>query len=71
MYISPQNKPDKAKQENVLKALEHTLKRTEHYLEAADELLPLLPEPMRKKYMTRQTTLIRNRAIRLGGRRLS
>ena len=70
MYIGPQNKPDKAKQENVLRALEHARERTEHYLEAADELLPMLPEPLRKKHMARQATLLRTRATRLKGGRL-
>ena len=70
MYISPQNKPDKAKQENVLRVLEHARERTEHYLEAADELLPMLPESLRKKHMARQANLLLNRATRLRGGRL-
>ena len=70
LYISPQNKPDNAKQENVLKALEHAWERTEHYLDAADDLLPMLPAPLRKKYMARQAVLLRDKAVKLGGGRL-
>ena len=67
LYISPKNKPDNAKQENVLKALEHAWDRTEHYLKAADELLPMLPETLREKHMTKQAGLLQDRAMRLNG----
>jgi len=69
LYISPQNKPDKAKQENVLEALEHAWERAEHYLDAADDLLPMLPAPLRKKHAARQAALLRGKAARLGGGR--
>ena len=50
MYICPKDSPDKARQENVIKALEHARDRADHYLNAIDDLLPMLPEPLRKKY---------------------
>ena len=71
MYIAPQSKPDKAKQENVLKALEHAWGRAEHYLDVADDLLPMLPAPLRKKHMTRRAALLRDKAVRLGRGRLT
>lgn len=69
LYIGPQSKPDKAKQENVLRALEHAWERAEHYLDAADDLLPMLSAPLRKKHVARQAAL-RDKAIRFGGGRL-
>ncbi len=70
LYIGPQNKQDKAKQENVLKALEHAWGRAGHYLDAADDLLSMLPAPLRKKHMTRRAALRQDKAVRLGGGRL-
>ena len=51
MYICPKDSPDKARQENVVKALEHARDRANHYLGAIDELLPMLPESLRKEHM--------------------
>lgn len=66
MYISPNGRPEKARQENVVKAVEYAWVRAEHYLDAIDELLPMLPEPLRKKYATR--SMLQNKTTRLRGR---
>lgn len=70
LYIGPQSKPDKAKQENVLRALEHAWGRAGHYLDAADDLLSMLPTPLRKKHMTRRMKLLQGKATRLDRGRL-
>lgn len=59
MYISPKGKPEKARQENVVKAVEYAWERADHYLDAMDELLPMLPASLRKKYSTK--SLIRSK----------
>ena len=50
MYISPKGKPERANQENVIKAIEYAWQRAEHYLDSIDEMLGMLPEAQRKKY---------------------
>ena len=68
MYICPKDSPGKARQENVIKALDHALKRMGHYLEAADDLLPMLPPELRKEYVTRRANLLHlDRSTRLKG----
>lgn len=62
MYISPKGKPERARQENVIKAVEYAWERAGHYLDVIDELLPMLPEPQRKKYLARQPTSLQSRA---------
>ena len=52
MYICSKDNPNKARQENVIKTLEHARIRADHYLNATDDLLPMLSEPLRKKYTT-------------------
>lgn len=61
MYISPKNKPERADQENVVKALEYAWQRAEHYLDAIDDLLPMLPEHLLKKHMAKKAALLRDR----------
>ncbi len=67
MYISPKNNPEKANQENVVRALEYAWERAEHYLESVDELLPMLPEHLHKKHMVRKAARLRDRASTYGG----
>ena len=50
LYIAPKNDPSKAKQENVIKALEYTRERINHYNKSFDELLQFIPPSERKKY---------------------
>ena len=62
MYISPKDKPERARQENVVKAIEYAWERAGHYIDTIDELLLMLPEPLRKKYSTRQAEQLQNKA---------
>ncbi|MDE0525082.1 MAG: hypothetical protein OXI27_00560 [Thaumarchaeota archaeon] len=50
LYIAPQGDPSKAKQENVVKALEYTRERINHYNASFDELLQFLPAKERKQH---------------------
>lgn len=50
MYIAPKNDRTKAKVENVIKALEYTRERMDHYAASYDELLQFLPPKERKQY---------------------
>lgn len=75
IYIGPKDDISRAKTENVVRALEHSQKRVQHYLESLDELLALLPEPLRGQYILKQTSLLQDKAAtytksaakRLGG----
>lgn len=53
LYIAPEDDHSKAKQENVIKALEYTRERISHYNESFDELLQFLPPRERKQYTRR------------------
>ena len=50
LYICPKDNPVKVKMENLVRALEHTRERMEHYATSYDELLKLLPPKERKSY---------------------
>ena len=54
IYIGPKGDPAKAKSDNVIRALDYSRERTDHYLKSFDELLPFLPEVTRKQYLTKQ-----------------
>lgn len=69
-YICPQAKPDKAGQDNVLKALEHACAKAGHYLDAIDDLPSMLSALLRNKHMARRATLLRGKVVMLSGGRL-
>ncbi|MBI1658863.1 MAG: hypothetical protein IS632_08870 [Thaumarchaeota archaeon] len=62
IYIGPKDDASRVKTENVVRALEHSQERVQHYLESLDELLALLPEPLRRQYLLKQASTLRDRA---------
>lgn len=58
IYIGPKDDVSRVKTENVVRALEHSQERVQHYLESLDELLALLPEPLREQHASRQTAIL-------------
>ena len=62
IYIGPKDDVSRAKTENVIRALEHSQERVQHYLESLDELLALLPEPLREQYLLKQTSIVQDKA---------
>ena len=54
LYIRSKDDSAKAKPDNVIRALDHSHERTNHYLKSFDEILPFLPEKTRKQYLTKQ-----------------
>lgn len=50
LYICPKDNPAKAKMENLVRALEHTRERMDHYSASYEELLQILPPKERKQY---------------------
>ena len=54
LYIAPRDDHTKAKQENVIRALEYTQERIDHYNESFDELLQFLPAKERKQHAKRR-----------------
>ena len=53
LYICPKDNPAKVKMENLIRALEHTQERMDHYTKSYDELLQLLPPKERKQHARR------------------
>ncbi len=61
LYIAPKNNPSKAKTENVIKALNYSKERADHYLDSFEELLSLLPADIRKQYVSKYGTKLKTR----------
>ena len=61
IYIGPKHDTSRVKAENVVRALEHSQERVSHYLESLDDLLALLPEPLREQYLLEQMTTLQER----------
>ena len=61
LYIGPKDKPEKAKEENVIRALEHVRERLDHYAESYDELLPLLAPKTRSQYAEKEISKLNDR----------
>lgn len=61
IYIGPKDDTSKTKPENVVEALDYSQGRVQHYLDVVDKLLPLLPEPLRKQYLLKQTDILQER----------
>ena len=61
LYIGPKDKPWKAKEENVVRALAHVRERLDHYAESYDELLPLLTPETRSQYVDKEITKLNDR----------
>ena len=61
IYIGPKDDASRVKTENVVRALDHSLGRVQHYLESLDELLPLLPEPLRVQYLLNRMGTLQDR----------
>ena len=64
IYIGPKDDPAKAKPENVIRALDYSRERVDHYLKSFDELLPFLPEKTRKQYLTKQIVRLESKIKR-------
>ncbi len=56
IYLGPKDEPDKSKADNVVRALDYTRERMDHYSESFDELLPLLPPKQRDQYMAKEAS---------------
>jgi len=61
LYIGPEDDPAKAKQDNVISALDYSQERADHYLDSLDELLPLLPDRMREQYASKHAARLNDR----------
>ena len=61
IYIGPKDDASRVKTDNVVRALDHSLGRVQHYLESLDELLPLLPEPLREQHLLEQIAILQDK----------
>lgn len=61
IYIGPKDDASRAKAENVIRALDYSRERVRHYLESLDELIPLLPEPLREQHLLEQTVILQDK----------
>lgn len=68
IYIGPKSDPGKAKPENVIKALEYTWGRMEHYDKSLEELLPFLPPELRDRYKAKEVARLNGRVTRYSRR---
>ena len=60
IYIGPKDDAFKVKTENVIRALDYSRGRVQHYLDSVDELIALLPEPLRKQQILRQKSILQD-----------
>ena len=60
IYIGPKDDASKVKTENVIRALDYSRGRVQHYLDSVDELIALLPEPLRKQQLLRQKSILQD-----------
>ena len=61
IYIGPKDDATRVKTENVVRALEHSQERVRHYLESLNELILLLPEPLREQHLLEQTAILQDK----------
>ena len=61
IYIGPSHDLSKSKPENVLRAIEYSKKRAEHYMGSVDELLALLPPEQRRDCMAKYGAEMKDR----------
>ena len=61
LYIGPKGQPDKAKEENVVRALDHVKERMDHYVESYDELLPFLTAEGRERRLSAEIVGLNDR----------
>ena len=64
LYIGPKGQPSKAKEENVVRALDHVKERMDHYAESYDELLPLLTAEARERRLSTEISGLNDRVAR-------
>ena len=66
IYIGPKDAPSKAKTDGIIQALEHSRQRVQHYLKSTDELLDMLPEPLRKQQLIKQKSMLQDKIVDYG-----
>ena len=71
LYIGPKDKPEKAKEDNVIRALEHVRERLDHYAESYDELLPFLTTKTRGQYAEKEIIALNDIIAKYGKHRHS
>ncbi|MDE0525018.1 MAG: hypothetical protein OXI27_00230 [Thaumarchaeota archaeon] len=64
VYIGPRDDPAKAKTENVIRALDHTRERMDHYDDSFDELLSFLSPDARRQYLAKEITRLTGKVTR-------
>ena len=61
IYLGPKDDPDRSKADNVMRALDHTKERIDHYTESFDELVPLLPPRLREQCVSSEVARLNGR----------
>ena len=64
IYIGPKDNPQKAKSENVVRALDYARERMEHYADSFDELLPFLSDELLARHASKEITRLNNKITR-------
>ena len=68
IYIGPKGSPKKSKSGNVVRALDYSRERIDHYTRSFEELLPYLPIEMREQYLTNEVSRLNDRVAKYSKR---
>ena len=68
IYIGPKGNPKKSKPGNVVRALDYSRERIDHYTKSFDELLPYLPHDMREQHLAKEVSRLNDKAAKYNKR---
>lgn len=68
IYIGPKGNPKKSKPDNVIRALDYSRERIDHYTKSFDELLPYLPPDMREQHLAKEVFRLNDKAAKYNKR---
>lgn len=68
IYIGPKGNPKKSKPDNVVRALDYSRERIDHYTKSLDELLPYLPSGMREQHLAKEVSRLNDKAVKYSKR---
>lgn len=68
IYIGPKGDPRKSKPDNVIRALDYSRERIDHYTKSFDELLPYLTSEMREQHLAKEISRLNDKAVKYGKR---
>lgn len=64
IYIGPKGNPKKSRVDNVIRALDYSRERIDHYTKSFDELLPFLPPEIREQHLSKEISKLNDKAAK-------